>query len=134
MNFETLATTPFIEADNEPVYVDLPQEYKYTYTSTYDPFKAEFCGSFRVADRIMKDIHNSLTYQVYIEPYFKIKEVIFNDPATIVYWEDGTKTVVKCGKDDTYNKETGLALCFMKKALNNKGNYNNLFTKYIKEK
>lgn len=25
----------------------------------------------------------------------KIKDVIFNDPATIVYWADGTKTVVK---------------------------------------
>ncbi len=109
-------------------------EPKHSYTTTYDPFKAEFCGSFEVADIIMKDIYNDLTYQMDIKPYFKIKEVIFNDPATIVYWEDGTKTVVKCGKDDIYNKETGLALCFMKKALNNKGNYNNLFRKYIKEK
>jgi hypothetical protein len=134
MDFKTLTTTPFIEADNEPVYVDLPQKYKYTYTSTYDPFNAEFCGSFRVADtdRIMKDIHNSFTYQMYIEPYFKIKEVIFNDPATIVYWEDGTKTVVKCGKNDTFDAEKGLALCFMKKALGNKGNFNNTIKEYVK--
>jgi hypothetical protein len=69
-----------------------------------------------------------------IAPYFRIKKVIFNKPATIVYWEDGTKTVVKCGKDDTYSEEAGLALCFMKKALGNKGNYNNTFKKYIKEK
>ena len=64
---------------------------------------------------------------------FGIKKVIFNNPATIVYWEDGTKTVVKCGKDDTYSEEAGLALCFMKKALGNKGNYNNTFKKYMKE-
>ena len=35
---------------------------------------------------------------------FNIKEVIFNDPATIVYWEDGTKTVVKC-HNETFDEE-----------------------------
>ena len=63
---------------------------------------------------------------------FNIKKVIFNNPATIVYWKDGTKTVVKCGKDDTFDAEKGLALCFMKKALGNKGNFNNTIKEYIK--
>lgn len=78
---------------------------------------------------------NSLAYALYINNFFAIKKVIFNDPATIVLWSDGTKTVVKCGKDDMYDKEKGLALCFMKKALGNKckGRYNNTFKKYIKE-
>ena len=44
-----------------------------------------------------------------------IDRVIFNKPATIVLWKDGTKTVVKCQKGDHYNKETGLALCCLKK-------------------
>ena len=34
-----------------------------------------------------------------------IQEVIFNKPATIVKWDDGTKTVVKCGKYDKYDRE-----------------------------
>ena len=63
---------------------------------------------------------------------YKIKKVIFNEPATIVYWEDGTKTVVKCQDGDIYNKETGLALCIAKKALGNKSSFNNLFKKYCK--
>lgn len=46
-------------------------------------------------------------------------QVIFNPPATIVLWSDGTKTVVRCGERDKYDKEKGLALCFMKKALGN---------------
>lgn len=46
-------------------------------------------------------------------------KVIFNDPATIVMWKDGTKTVVRCDKKDDYSPITGLALCFMKKALSN---------------
>lgn len=44
-----------------------------------------------------------------------IKKVIYNDPATIVFWSDNTKTVCKCQKGDTYNKEMGLTLCVLKK-------------------
>lgn len=64
---------------------------------------------------------------------FAIDRVIFNDPATIVYWKDGTKTIVRCQKGDTYSAETGLALCFAKKALGNKGNFNDVFKKYVPE-
>ena len=39
---------------------------------------------------------------------YGIVKVIFNNPATIVYWLDGTKTVVKCQPGDVYSKETGL--------------------------
>lgn len=127
MDYKKLFDTSIVEVDNE-LYADIPS--KYSYTTTYDPFRAEFCGSFKVVDAIMKNIHSDFEYQFYIKPYFNIKKVIFNNPATIVYWEDGTKTVVKCGKDDTYSEEAGLALCFMKKALGNKGNYNNTFKKY----
>ena len=62
-----------------------------------------------------------------------ISRVIFNDPATIIFWKDGTKTVVKCQDGDTYSKETGLALCIAKKALGNKGNFNNVFKKWCEE-
>lgn len=47
------------------------------------------------------------------------KDVIYNKPATIVLWEDGTKTVVKCDERDEYDPKIGLALCYMKKALGN---------------
>lgn len=46
---------------------------------------------------------------------YGIKKVIFNDPATIVYWEDGSKTVVKCQEGDTFDKEKGLAMCIAKR-------------------
>lgn len=64
-------------------------------------------------------------------PTFGIEKVIFNDPATIVLWKDGTKTVVKCQEGDEYSKETGLALCIAKKALGNKSNFNNEFKRWI---
>lgn len=53
------------------------------------------------------------------EKRVKAKKVIFNPPATVVLWTDGTKTVVKCDPEDTFNETTGVALCYMKKALGN---------------
>ena len=50
----------------------------------------------------------------------RMKRAIFAPPATIVYWSDDTKTVVKCQEGDTYDKKLGLALCFLKKFTGNK--------------
>lgn len=36
--------------------------------------------------------------------------VIFRNPATIVFWDDGDKTVVKCQPGDTFSAEAGLTL------------------------
>lgn len=72
-----------------------------------------------------------------ISPYRrdpKIEKVIFNDPATIVIWSDGSKTIVKCQPGDVYSKELGLAMCISKKFLGNKGNFNDTFKKYLEEK
>lgn len=49
-----------------------------------------------------------------------IRKVIYNPPATIVLWNDGTKTTAKCDEADKYNKETGLMLCILKKKYGNK--------------
>ncbi len=62
-----------------------------------------------------------------------IKKVIHNDPATIVYWLDGSKTVVKCGEGDIYDPEKGLAMAIAKKFLGNKGNYYDTFKKWLPE-
>ena len=62
---------------------------------------------------------------------FKIKKVIFNDPATIVYWADGEKTVVKAN-NELFDKEKGLAMAITKKVLGNKGNFNNIFREWIR--
>ena len=61
----------------------------------------------------------------------EIKNVIFNDPATIVFWEDGTKTVVKCQDGDEFDPEKGLAMAIVKKAYGNKGSYCNKLKKWL---
>lgn len=59
-----------------------------------------------------------------------IKKVKFNPPATIVFWTDNTKTVVKC-KGEDYDPEKGLAMCICKKVLGDKGNYYEVFKKWL---
>lgn len=64
----------------------------------------------------------------------RIKNVIFNDPATIVFWSDNTKTVVKA-QDEPFDPEKGLAMAICKRALGNEGNYYNEIKKWLpKEK
>lgn len=52
-----------------------------------------------------------------------IKNVIFAPPATIVYWSDGSKTVVKCSENDVFDPEKGLAMAIAKRCGGNKGSY-----------
>lgn len=60
-----------------------------------------------------------------------IDDVIFSGPATVVKWKDGTKTVVKCAKNDNFDPEKGLAMAIAKKALGNKGNYYETIRKWM---
>lgn len=62
--------------------------------------------------------NKEVTIDVHEGDYY-ITKVIFNDPATIVFWSDGTKTVVKCCEDDTFDKEKGLAMAVCKKVTRN---------------
>ena len=62
-----------------------------------------------------------------------IKKVIFNNPATIVFWSDGTKTVAKAHGKDKFDKEIGLTVCIAKRALKNKKKWDEVFKKWIKE-
>lgn len=63
----------------------------------------------------------------------KIKRVLFNNPATIVFWSDGTKTVVKCGENEEFDKEKGLAMAISKRVLGNNYHYFDVFKRWIKE-
>lgn len=59
----------------------------------------------------------------------EIERVIFHEPATIIFWSDNTKTVVKCMEGELFDEEKGIAMAFMKK-LYGKG-YMNKIRRYI---
>lgn len=64
-----------------------------------------------------------------------IENVIFNPPATIVFWSDKTKTIVKCDYDyEYYDPEKGIAMAIAKKLMgDNKGKYYELFKHWRKK-
>lgn len=60
----------------------------------------------------------------------EIKSVKFNGPATIIFWDDGTKTIVKA-HDEKIDPEKGIAMAIAKRALGNRGNYFNAIKKWL---
>lgn len=80
--------------------------------------------------KMTKQIVNSFTIPELNSRKLTIKDVIFNDPATIVFWSDGTKTVVKA-TNEVFDKEKGLAMAITKKFFGNQGNYYNQIKKWL---
>ena len=83
-----------------------------------------------VVPNTLDEAHNYFMHDTVNSSRMNIKKVIFNNPATIVFWSDGSKTVVKSYLDD-YDPEKGLAMAISKKALGNEGNYYNVFKKWL---
>lgn len=67
---------------------------------------------------------------------FEIRSVLSNRKknAFSVVWMDGTTTVVHCQPGDEWDDEKALAMCFTKKALGNKGNFNDKFNDALDNK
>ena len=68
------------------------------------------CPSTSTAYHIRGSIETYHTRPLYED----IDRVIFHNPATIVFWKDGTKTVAKCYNED-YDPEKGLMMAILKK-------------------
>lgn len=117
---------------NGTIYAQLCRE-EWTPVSAYDKIREELLTTpdFSFTAPLLDYTEFWRTKTVPRE--YKIDKVIFNGPATIVFWCDGSKTVVKCGSNDVFDKEKGIAMCFVKKIYGNKGCYNNVFKPWIGE-
>lgn len=71
----------------------------------------------RFRESILDDISRSTLRSLQPE------RIIFNNPATIVYWKDGTKTVVKCMDGDTFSEDIGFAAALAKKVYGGHNQY-----------
>ena len=45
---------------------------------------------------------------------YEIDRIIYNNPATIVYFKDGSKSVAKCNAEE-FDKEKGVAMAIIKR-------------------
>ena len=62
-----------------------------------------------------------------------IRQIIFSGPKTIVIWSDGSKTIVSCSKDDTYDGYIGFCAAVAKKMFGSTSQVKKVIDKYIKE-
>lgn len=88
-----------------------------------------YCKNDVIATRNLHNAFNTNNIKI----TFDIEQVIFNDPATIVIFKDGTKTVVKAQDGELYDPEKGLAMALCKKTMGNTRDYYNVFLKYLKQ-
>ena len=61
-----------------------------------------------------------------------IQKVRFNNPATIVWFSDGSKTTAVASHGDKYDKEVGLGICILKRVLGNK-EYRKIIDEWVNE-
>lgn len=78
-------------------------------------------------DPVMKISLKELAFKLDLDKM--IKKVVFNDPATIVLWRDGQKTVVKA-HNEPFDKEKGLLAAIVKYCTGNNSKYNTVLKKW----
>ena len=79
---------------------------------------------------VTKNLCNHI-FGYFAQNRFTIKKVIFNKPATIVFWADGTKTVVKCADFDIFDPEKGLAMAICKRVYGER--FHSVFKEFLPE-
>jgi len=95
-------TTSYITYSGSTVFSDWDSYLKYK-NELHKCKESHFSGFFSPCNLIEENVY--------------VKEVIYSNPATIVFWSDGTKTVSKCHEGDEYSPECGFILCVLKKLI-----------------
>ena len=118
LNEQKMPIVPAYVDKSKPYTIVIPSE---RYAMMFNCTNKNDTGNAAIRSRVIPKPTNYLP---------EIKNVKFNGPATIVFWADGTKTVVKCQDGDDYSKEVGLAMCIVKKVFGNTSKYNDIFKKW----
>lgn len=111
-------------------FIDYP---KLVRTYTFEPIDIDLIFSSRPTTDKKKETKkpvDSFETKESTNRRVKIRDVIFSDPATVVFWNDNTKTVVKTRGGEKYDKEKGLAMAIIKKIAGNTSNYYNIFKEW----
>ena len=74
-----------------------------------------YFGYFPTLETISNNLNDTVAHLHCIT----ISKVVFNDPCTIVIWDDKSKTIVRC-HNEPFDKEKGLVMCIAKKVLGEK--------------
>lgn len=99
---------PWLNDSKDAKELALSRYLGYKKNNEYKKEVAKYCRNDVAATTALFNAVQNLTYIP------KIKDVIYSDPATIVFWKDGTKTVVKC-KNEKFDPERAWLWLFQKR-------------------
>ena len=99
------------------------KEIEELFQTAYEELKQAKDNSFLEDELAEEELDNDLNLIRMIEEleeeeqndFLTYEKIIFNDPATVVLWADGTRTVVKACKEDNFNKEVGLKTALLQR-------------------
>lgn len=73
--------------------------------------------------------------EAHIDPsFYTPRKIIFNDPVSVVFWNDGTKTIVRRTKGEKFNKYTAFTAALAKKIFGNNTRVNAIVKSGIDQK
>lgn len=115
-----------IDCDSESLTTDIDEK------SLYPTFALDISLPTTVVNAVHREILDYITKKEAVKTMRNsIEKIIFNDPATIIIWGNGDKTIVKCGEGEIYDPEKGMAMAIAKHFLGDKGNYYETFKKWL---
>ena len=108
--------------DGKKVKVVIEDDNAIPFSDDICPYDCD-CGECPCEDKCAEDTENwKITYEEAEDDEYpdmwgipEIDHVVFSGPATIVFWEDGTKTIVKCMEGEKFERYAGFAAACMKK-------------------
>lgn len=82
-----------------------------------EELRKEFLSKMKFPHDIANYCENDVLMTIKAKNFYSlnVSKIIFNSPATIVFWEDGTKTVVKCSAEDEFSEYYGFLAALGKK-------------------
>lgn len=108
MNTDHIAT--FL---SETTHTTTTDEVEHLYEVTLAPGNVEIIGTVPLHPSANRQSFRLLNYEP--ADHLNVDRIIFSPPATIVFWKDGTKTVVKCADGEPFSEYNGFAAALLKK-------------------
>ena len=108
MNTDHIAT--FL---SETTHTTTTDEVEHLYEVALAPENVEVIGTIPLHPCVNRQSFGLLNYEP--ADHLNVDRIIFSPPATIVFWKDGTKTVVKCAKGEPFSEYNGFSAALLKK-------------------
>lgn len=107
------ASKPYVGINVTDLYPDYPNNKITKENKDMPPYKHHIInpGTLGLYFGDCSSVHSGVIQEA---KHVTVKDIKFNGPATIIFYEDGSKEVVKCQKNDKVDKEKAIYMAMLK--------------------